>query len=747
MEKIWGGKNKGFILLFPTLFVFFLIEIYPFLYGVYLALSKGGHYFGYVVSDPNLILSFKISLLYSILSVTFTFLLGFLFAVTFERGLTLKPIYELLFFIPWAIPKYIFILSFRAILHGYNGNSLFNSLFGTHFNLVDSTFYSWAAILIVSVILSLPFTTLIIRNALGTTERELKYVSHIDGATPLEYYINIALPQIYPVLVPFITLEFIKAFKVFNVVYLLTQGGPPILEGFGEKSIVGATTTLTLLSYSMFSEGDDPVIGISYSIVIGLMVLFFLFLLFLSFHITKRYKKYKGLFVIMPFLFHSLGLFPGIGLGSWEFPLILLYLPSLYYYIKRNSIFRRIFAYEFFADIMLNILFMWTKASPFSFSIGTIFTFFMFLFIRPNITIWGGSKVKYGEFYKRTFYWFSIVIVSSLLILQEKFIKGAISYLLPLLIKIENSLKYVAIGILLLSLFLSEGIATRLIILILLVFIFLLNKKTCKRENHPLFHLFLAIYLFVLMLPLYSIIWMSLSEKNTLLIASFLPHPITLSNFSKIISKENFLLFTKNSLFVSILTFILVILFSFGFSLYLARKKGLLGDFLKNIMIYISSFTGIYTLLPLYIVFRSLHLLNNLWALSLIFTVNTLPVAILSTSGAISNLSPSFEEAASLDGARAWQILLYIILPLIRPSIFMSGILGFMGAWGGFFAPLIFLNEMEKYTIPIKLFSYVGEIGSQYPSWTLFSAGAVLSSIPIFLLFFLTKVPRKNNYL
>ncbi len=743
MKRIWGNKGFLFILLSPTLFIFFLFEIYPFLYGLFLTFSNK-KYYTYVLGDPNLLLSFKISLLYSILSISLTFFLGFLFAITFERKLTFKPIYEILFFIPWAIPKYIFILAFRALLHGYNGNSLFNTLFGTGFNLVNSTFYSWVAILIVSVILSLPFTTLIIQNALRGTDKELKYVSYIDGATPLEYYINIALPEMYPTIVPFITLEFIKAFKVFNAVYLLTQGGPPLLEGFGDKSIIGSTTTLTLLAYSIFAEGDDPVIGVGYSTVVGVIVLFFLLLLFFSFHITRRYRKYKGIFIVAPFLFHALGLIPGLGFGLWELALFGIYVPSLYLYIKRDFRFRKTFGYAFLIDLVVNIVSMGIKGSPFSFSIGTVFTFFMFLFVRPDITVWRRKDMDYREFYNKMSYWFSVVIAAGLAILQEKFLKGISLFVIPYLMKLEEMLKYTVLLVLIFSLFTTKGYGAKGIVMLLILFVLSSFRARYERNNHPLFHIFLSIYLFILILPIYNILWISLSGENTLLITSFLPRYITFSNFSRIVREEHFLLFIKNSLAVSGITFLLVSILSLGPALYISRRKGFGGTILKNTMIYISSFTGIYTLLPLYIIFRSLHLLNNISALSFVFLVNTLPMAILTVSGAISNLPSSYEEAASLDGATPWQIVFHILFPLIKPSLIVSGILGFMGAWGGFFAPLIFINDTSKYTIPVKLYYYVGEIGSQYPSWTLFSAGAVLSAIPVLFLFYFTRNFRKN---
>lgn len=741
-KNVWKGGVSLFPL--PLLLFFLLFEIYPFLYGLYLTFSKGGKYYLYVSTDPNLVLSFKISLLYGILSVLLTFLLGFIFAVIFNRDLKFGTWYKLIFFIPWAIPKYIFILSFRALLHGYNGRSLFNTLFGTRFNFVESNFYSWIGILFVSIMLSLPFVTMIIKDALGTTDKELKYVSYIDGATPLEYYLNIVLPQIYPTLIPLIVIEFIKSFKVFNLIYLMTQGGPPILEGFGEKSIVGATTTLSFLAYTIFNEGDDPIFGVAYSIIIGLITLLFLLLLFFSFHITRRYKKYKRFYILLPFFFHLLSSFPGVGLGRGEIFLSLLYIPPFYLYIKRSYKYRKFFIYSFMVDVIINIFSVSYTRIPFSFSIGTVLTFFVFLFIRPSINIIAKRRIGYEEFYRHTLYWLSIIVTQGIAFVKERFIETIIIGMLPLIFRIRNILKYISIGILLFALFTFKGPGSKIIILLLLISIFIVKKRGLKKENHPVFHIIIVIYIFVLLLPFYNILWLSLSSKNTLYISSLIPSSITLSNFYDLLYKEHFLLYIKNSLYTSSLSFFLSIFISFPFAYYIVKGKSRIGRSLKNGLIYFSSFTGIYTLLPLYIIFRSLHLLNSLSALSFIFVLNVLPASVITIEGALNNLSHSYEEAAALDGAKIWQILYYITLPLIKSSLIVSGILGFMSAWGGFFAPLILINDDKKYLISLKLFSYVGEIGSQYPSWTLFSAGAIISLIPVLLLFWIIKRPKEE---
>ena len=62
-----------------------------------------------------------------------------------------------------------------------------------------------------------------------------------------------------------------------------------------------------------------------------------------------------------------------------------------------------------------------------------------------------------------------------------------------------------------------------------------------------------------------------------------------------------------------------------------------------------------------------------------------------------------------------------ILLPLSLPPLFTAVMTAFIGAWNGFLAPLLFLNDEKHYTISLKLYSWVGTLGSGNPVWNLFS--------------------------
>jgi len=93
--------------------------------------------------------------------------------------------------------------------------------------------------------------------------------------------------------------------------------------------------------------------------------------------------------------------------------------------------------------------------------------------------------------------------------------------------------------------------------------------------------------------------------------------------------------------------------------------------------------------------------------------------------------SLELQEAAMLDGAGTAAYLRYIFIPISFPAVKTMMLFAWLGAWNGFVAPLILLSDEAKYTISLKLYSYVGSIGSGAPQWHLFAAASVVNLLII----------------
>jgi multiple sugar transport system permease protein len=86
------------------------------------------------------------------------------------------------------------------------------------------------------------------------------------------------------------------------------------------------------------------------------------------------------------------------------------------------------------------------------------------------------------------------------------------------------------------------------------------------------------------------------------------------------------------------------------------------------------------------------------------------------------------EEAARLDGASTWRILISVIVPLVRPALSVLAIFAFLGSWNSFLWPLIILNSSDKWTIPIGIAGFTTQTGTQ---WQLLMAACVMTIAPV----------------
>lgn len=212
------------------------------------------------------------------------------------------------------------------------------------------------------------------------------------------------------------------------------------------------------------------------------------------------------------------------------------------------------------------------------------------------------------------------------------------------------------------------------------------------------------------------------------------PSTFSLDTYRTLLSKIPFTTYFINSLFVSVVSVVLIVVVCSLASFYIARFKfswnhALFFIFLLGMMIPIK--LGI---VPLFILMRDLGLINSLWSLILMNTATGIPLSILILTGFFKTMPSELEEAARMDGAGNLRVLWYVVLPLMRPALGTVVIINFIAAWNDFFFPLIFITEKMKRTIPVGMMSLFGEHSAD---WGSLFAGLTLASLPMILLFFI----------
>ncbi|QIN85179.1 ABC transporter permease subunit [Rubrobacter tropicus] len=137
------------------------------------------------------------------------------------------------------------------------------------------------------------------------------------------------------------------------------------------------------------------------------------------------------------------------------------------------------------------------------------------------------------------------------------------------------------------------------------------------------------------------------------------------------------------------------------------------------------------TIIPLYIIMRNLGLIDTLFSLIIPYALfNAFGVFLLRQF--IKGLPIDLEEAAIVDGANRWTIYWRIIMPLIRPALAAFGIFTFLFQWNNFFRPLIFLNSVENYTVPLAINFFRGQYTTDF---ALLMAGSAISIIPVLIVY------------
>jgi multiple sugar transport system permease protein len=130
---------------------------------------------------------------------------------------------------------------------------------------------------------------------------------------------------------------------------------------------------------------------------------------------------------------------------------------------------------------------------------------------------------------------------------------------------------------------------------------------------------------------------------------------------------------------------------------------------------------------PLYLVFQALGMLNSRMALVLLYSSFVIPFIVWVMRGFFASIARSYEDAAAIDGCTRLQALLYVFAPMARPGIVATGILAFLMAWDEFFMALIFTSNLAAKTIPVAIAEFNGKFSIDYG---MISAGGVIASLP-----------------
>jgi len=215
--------------------------------------------------------------------------------------------------------------------------------------------------------------------------------------------------------------------------------------------------------------------------------------------------------------------------------------------------------------------------------------------------------------------------------------------------------------------------------------------------------------------------------------ASPLPTGLTLDHFRGVAAHPHSWRFALNSLLVAGATTIVGVMLSCTAAYALSRfrfpgRKASLGTFLV-----VQMFPSTLLMMPLYVLMNEMGLLNRMLGLVLVYATTAIPFCVWTLKGYFDTLPRKLEEAARIDGASTAGIFFKIVLPLSRPAIAVTALFSFMTAWNEFILAGTFMTDEKSYTLPVLLHHYIGEYHAE---WGHFAAGAILTALPVMILFY-----------
>ncbi len=274
-------KGDAWPLLLPALIPVALFSVYPLLQGIYLGFtdSRAGlnqvtHFTGFQnytdLLDNDLFWnSFKIGLIWAFSVTALQFVTAMGLALLLNADLRLRWLARTLSLVPWAMPPVVVAIMWRLVYDPNSGPVSGASQFlgFGQLNLLGNFETALPAVIIVGVWSGMPQTTIALLAGLQGIDDSLHEAAAVDGAGAWSRFRNITLPQLSPVIIAITSLNFIWNINTFDLIYVLTNGGPggqtmlPMLFAyneafryghFGVAAAMGNVMVLLIIGFLLF---------------------------------------------------------------------------------------------------------------------------------------------------------------------------------------------------------------------------------------------------------------------------------------------------------------------------------------------------------------------------------------------------------------------------------------------------------------------------------------------------------------
>jgi len=256
-----------------------------------------------------------------------------------------------------------------------------------------------------------------------------------------------------------------------------------------------------------------------------------------------------------------------------------------------------------------------------------------------------------------------------------------------------------------------------------------------RRRDWPK-HIFILCFICIELFPLYMMFQVSFKDNATFIRQPWLPaSPVTWHWENWAFAFRLILPYIANTVFVAVTGTVCSIFLAILGAYFFARHKLPFSGILWAAFLALMLMPSVVNITPLFMLLKSLKLLNTLWALVLVGIAGGQVFNIFVLRNFIEDLPRDLFEAAEMDGASHLQQVVNIVIPMSGPIIGTLAILSFLGMWNDFLLPLIVLRDQDLFTLGVGLIYLDGEYVKQ---WGQIMAAYFVASIPLIIVFLFT---------
>ena len=266
-----------------------------------------------------------------------------------------------------------------------------------------------------------------------------------------------------------------------------------------------------------------------------------------------------------------------------------------------------------------------------------------------------------------------------------------------------------------------------------------MKKREQKRASgNVIIYIILVIITLVWLFPFLGILLESFKTEARMQTPYLFPRDFGFDNYVRLFTETDFLLWFRNTAAIGIATALLQTVFILSMSYVLSRLrfKGRRG--LMNLMLILGMFPGFLTLILIYKVFSDVGLTMSAAPVGLIIVYcASSGMGYYVSKGFFDTIPKSLDEAARVDGATRAQVFYKVIMPLSKPIVIYTVLMGFMAPWGDFMLASYLIHENSQgMNVAVGMYEWLSRTNLN-TYYTLFCAAGVIVAIPVVTVFLL----------